>query len=70
MITNPVELSTSVLYPPASIRFGYSNMSTCVIIVVPVLYPITFGNGPARHVPENAAVGVDDAFYAQSEFGI
>jgi hypothetical protein len=31
---------------------------------------MTFGNGAARHVPENAAGGVDDEFYAQSEFGI
>jgi hypothetical protein len=38
--------------------------------VVPLPYPITFGNGAARHVPENAAGGVDDAFYPQSEFGI
>ena len=70
MISNPDELSTSVLYPPASIRFGYSNMSICVINVVPVLYPMTFGNGAARHVPENAVGGVDDAFYAHSSFGI
>jgi hypothetical protein len=40
------------------------------VTVVPRLYPMTFGNGVERHVPDNAVSGVDYEFYAVIKFGI